>query len=180
MVPVIAAEFAPKHLRGRLGACFQLFFASGVTLSYWVAYAASAGVSSASSTQWMIPVGLQFVPGGLLGLGMLLIKESPRWLAQKDRNEEAYQSLLWVRGDESPEVAVQLHDESNHSLQHRKYRLENFPMFGIFNLANIVHVRYLVKETNGKSLEEMKVVFGTVDSLPAGMSRRTDDGGDQR
>lgn len=44
-------------------------------------------------------------------------------------------------------------------------------MFGIFKLANIVYVRYFVKETNGKSLEEMKVVFGTVDSLPAGMSR---------
>jgi len=36
MVPMMAAEFAPKHLRGRLGACFQLFFATGVCVSYWV------------------------------------------------------------------------------------------------------------------------------------------------
>lgn len=34
MVPMMVAEFALKHLRGRLGACFQLFFASGVTVLY--------------------------------------------------------------------------------------------------------------------------------------------------
>lgn len=98
MVPMMAAEFAPKNLRGRLGACFQLFFATGVCVSYWVDYAASSGVPSSKSTQWQIPIGLQLVPGGLLGLGMLLIKESPRWLAKKGRNEEAYNSLVWVRG----------------------------------------------------------------------------------
>jgi len=102
---MMAGEFAPKHLRGRLGACFQLFFASGVCVSYWVDYAASKGIPETSPTQWQVPVGLQLVPGGLLGLGMLLIKESPRWLAKKGRNEEAWQSLLWIRGSvETPEV----------------------------------------------------------------------------
>lgn len=105
MVPIMAAEFAPKHLRGRLGACFQLFFATGVCVSYWVDYAASAGVTSSSPMQWQIPIGLQLVPGGLLGLGMVLIKESPRWLAKKGRNEEAWNSLLWIRGGtETPEI----------------------------------------------------------------------------
>lgn len=105
MVPMMAGEFAPKHLRGRLGACFQLFFASGVCVSYWVDYAASKGIPETSPTQWQVPVGLQLVPGGLLGLGMLLIKESPRWLAKKGRNEEAWRSLLWIRGGvETPDV----------------------------------------------------------------------------
>lgn len=35
-------------------------------------------------------------------------------------------------------------------------------MFAIFNFANIVYVWFFIKETNGKSLEEMEVVFGTV------------------
>lgn len=105
MVPIMAAEFAPKHLRGRLGACFQLFFATGVCVSYWVDYAAEVGISESSSTQWQVPVGLQLVPGGLLGLGMLLIKESPRWLAKKGRNEDAWNSLLWIRGGvETPTI----------------------------------------------------------------------------
>jgi len=41
-----------------------------------------------------------------------------------------------------------------------------FLMFAIFNFANIFYVWFFVRETNGKSLEEMEVVFGTVARLP--------------
>ena len=39
-------------------------------------------------------------------------------------------------------------------------------MFAIFNFANIFYVWFFVRETNGRSLEEMEVVFGTVPQLP--------------
>ena len=108
MVPMYTAEMAPKEVRGKLGACFQLFFTFGVAISYWVDYAASVGVSSTSSSQWQIPVGLQLVPGGLLAIGLLFVKESTRWLAKKGRAEEAYASLLWVRGGtDSPEIRAE-------------------------------------------------------------------------
>jgi sugar porter (SP) family MFS transporter len=100
LVPMFSAEMAPKEIRGMLGSCFQLFFATGVCVSYWTTYAASAGLSEEKSLQWQVPVGLQLVPGALMGLGMLLVKESVRWLAKKGRNEEAFESLLWVRGGE--------------------------------------------------------------------------------
>lgn len=35
LVPMYSAEMAPKHMRGQLGAFFQLFFALGVMTSYW-------------------------------------------------------------------------------------------------------------------------------------------------
>lgn len=38
-------------------------------------------------------------------------------------------------------------------------------MFAIFNFANIIYVWFFIKETNGKSLEEMEIVFGTVDHI---------------
>lgn len=111
MVPLMAAEFSEKKMRGRLGAFFQLFFATGVCISYWVTYAASVGIDTSSSTQWQVPVGLQLVPGGLLGLGMLLIHESPRWLAKKGRSDEAYQSLRWIRGGaDTPEVEAEFQE----------------------------------------------------------------------
>jgi len=34
LVPIYAAEMSPKEIRGRLGSCFQLFFAGGVCGSY--------------------------------------------------------------------------------------------------------------------------------------------------
>ncbi|KIW41398.1 uncharacterized protein PV06_06960 [Exophiala oligosperma] len=108
LVPMFSAEMAPKEIRGKLGSCFQLFFATGVCISYWVDYAASSGLPKDSATQWQVPVGLQLVPGALLGMGMLLVKESTRWLAKKGRNEEAYASLLWVRGGvDSPEIRAE-------------------------------------------------------------------------
>ena len=47
------------------------------------------------------------VPGGLVGLGMLLIKESARWLAKRGRDDEALKSLIWVRGEDTAEVRAE-------------------------------------------------------------------------
>lgn len=94
---------APKNIRGMLGSMFQFFFTLGVMTSYWIDYAVSKHLGP-TTAQWQIPVGLQLAPGAVLGLGMLLTKESTRWLAKKGRREEALRSLVWVRGGEGPEV----------------------------------------------------------------------------
>ncbi|CVK95699.1 related to quinate transport protein [Fusarium mangiferae] len=104
IVPMYSAEMAPKNIRGMLGSMFQFFFTLGVMTSYWVDYAASIHIPDDSSAQWQLPVGLQLVPGTILGLGMLFTKESTRWLAKTNRREEALQSLIWVRGGDSAEV----------------------------------------------------------------------------
>lgn len=101
---VHSAEMSPKEIRGQLGSLFQFFFTLGVMTSYWIDYAVEKHVE-VSDRQWQIPIGLQLVPAGILGLGMLFLKESVRWLASKGRHEEALQSLIWVRGGEdTPEV----------------------------------------------------------------------------
>lgn len=53
-----------------------------------------------TTSQWQVPIGLQLVPGGILGLGMFLTKESTRWLAKTGKIDEARESLVWVRGGE--------------------------------------------------------------------------------
>ncbi|KAL4819770.1 general substrate transporter [Aspergillus spinulosporus] len=102
MVPMYSAEMSPKEIRGQLGSLFQFFFTLGVMTSYWIDYAVEKHVAS-SDRQWQIPIGLQLVPAGILGLGMLFLKESVRWLASVGRHEEALQSLIWVRGGEDTE-----------------------------------------------------------------------------
>jgi MFS family permease len=98
LIPMYSAEMAPKEIRGQLGSCFQLLFAVGVATSYWVDWVVGWSVDGKSSRQWQIPIGLQLIPGAVLGIGMLYVKESARWLATKGRHDDALQSLLWVRG----------------------------------------------------------------------------------
>ena len=117
LVPMFSAEMAPKEIRGKLGSCFQLFFATGVAVSYWIDYAVTTSVSSEQSRQWQIPVGLQFVPGAAVGIGMLFVKESTRWLAKKGRNVEAFESLKWVRGGEDNEELRQEFAEIQSGIQ---------------------------------------------------------------
>lgn len=106
MIPMFSAEMAPKNIRGKLGSMFQFFFTLGVMTSYWVNYAVSSKMAS-GTRQWQVPVGLQLVPGGILGLGMLILPESTRWLAKRGQHEAAMKSLIWVRGGDSEEVRAE-------------------------------------------------------------------------
>lgn len=107
LVPMYAAEMSPRELRGRLGSCFQLFFALGVMVAYWVGFAVDRDQPVATK-QWQIALGLQLLPSTLLLLGMCTVAESARWLAAKGRTQEAWESLKWVRGDEE---TAELHEE---------------------------------------------------------------------
>lgn len=46
-----------------------------------------------SDNQWRVPLGIQIIPAGILGALILLFPESPRWLMDHDRHQEALQTL---------------------------------------------------------------------------------------
>lgn len=58
-------------------------------LQFFIQYACSYidGVAS-----FRLPWGLQLIPGLILGTLMFIFPESPRWLMDHDRDEEALQS----------------------------------------------------------------------------------------
>jgi len=99
IIPMYSAEMAPKNIRGMLGGLFQFMFTCGVMTSYWVDYGVAQHMKK-STAQWQIAIGLQLLPGCILGLGMLLTKESTRWLAKRGDTDRAMESLIWVRGGE--------------------------------------------------------------------------------
>jgi sugar porter (SP) family MFS transporter len=125
LIPMYAAEMSPKEFRGRLGACFQWFFACGVMVAYWVTYAVSKDQPSATK-QWQIALGLQLLPSTLLLAGMCTVKESARWLAAKGRTDAAWDSLRWVRGGEETAELRQEFDEILTGLEEEARVRENW------------------------------------------------------
>ncbi|KAK7182445.1 uncharacterized protein CC84DRAFT_1220328 [Paraphaeosphaeria sporulosa] len=77
---IYSSEMTAKHLRGQIAA---------FPCRTWSTMTFSKASLPKESMQWQIPIGLQIVPAALLGLSMLTLKESTRWLTQKDRHEEA-------------------------------------------------------------------------------------------
>lgn len=64
---------------------------------FWINYAVDRTISRDTAAQWVVPLGLQLLPGILLFLGILICPESPRWLAKKDRWEDAQKVLVEIR-----------------------------------------------------------------------------------
>ncbi|KAF2218774.1 MFS sugar transporter-like protein, partial [Elsinoe ampelina] len=108
IVPMYSSEMVPKQLRGQIGSFYQLMFTAGIFLSYWVNYGVSKDLRSSTARQWQIPVGLQLLPAGILGLGVLTLRESTRWLTLQGRHDEAWASLVWIRADSGPSVAAEM------------------------------------------------------------------------
>lgn len=109
VVPTYNAEMAPKEIRGMLGSGVQLLFALGVMISYWIDYAVQQTLPVCSA-QWQIPVGLQLVPASALALGLFTQPESVRWLVKKERFDEAWKSLTWMRADDGPDVRAEFNE----------------------------------------------------------------------
>lgn len=83
IVPIYQSEISPPHNRGKL-ACIEFTGnVAGYAASVWVDYACTYIHSDWS---WRVPLLMQCVMGALLGVGSLVICESPRYLYQTTRS----------------------------------------------------------------------------------------------
>lgn len=110
ILPVYVSECAPAQIRGRLVGIFEVMLQIALVFGFWVNYGVNRNISATSSTQWHIPIGIQFIPAGLLIISMVFMVESPRWLMSKGREEAARRSLSWIRHvpEDHPYVAAEL------------------------------------------------------------------------
>ncbi|CAG8890336.1 unnamed protein product [Penicillium egyptiacum] len=97
-VPVYVAELAQPSKRGQVVGAQQWAITWGILIMFYVSYGCSFLEGTAA---WRTPWGLQMVPAALLFGLVFLLPESPRWLAKKDRWEEAHEVLASVhaKGD---------------------------------------------------------------------------------
>jgi SP family galactose:H+ symporter-like MFS transporter len=112
-VPLYISEVSPAAARGWQVSLFQFAITVGILAAYLVDYA----FSGTGNWRWML--GLAVVPGAALGLGMLVLPESPRWSAQRGNLEKARSVLMKVRGTrdvdaELREIEATLHQAHEH------------------------------------------------------------------
>ncbi|KAK4702214.1 MFS transporter, SP family, sugar:H+ symporter, partial [Phenoliferia sp. Uapishka_3] len=125
LVPMYQAECAPKGIRGAIVGGYQwvrnlalgfevfLYLASVLTVpsppgNHYrtpdLVVNATQDFNNASA--YRIPIGVQFIWAAILGVGLLFLPESPRWLIMKDRELEARKCISRIISHplDSPEV----------------------------------------------------------------------------
>ncbi|KAH8814752.1 sugar transporter [Flagelloscypha sp. PMI_526] len=95
VAPAFVSECSPKEVRGRITGIFQIMVATGVMLSYFVNL--GVGLHVKGTKLWVIPFGVQLIPGGIMAIGLLTIRESPRYLISVGKNEEAIKNMAYLR-----------------------------------------------------------------------------------
>ncbi|KAK0438304.1 major facilitator superfamily domain-containing protein [Armillaria borealis] len=130
LAPLYQAEIAHPSIRGRLTTLQQFMLGIGAFVASWVTYGTAQGLPGTQS-EWRIPLGIQVRrlslsytpsthavydvdhPSYSLVAFIMLFPESPRWLAEKGRMEEAKLCLarLHAHGDvNDPFVTAQMED----------------------------------------------------------------------
>jgi SP family galactose:H+ symporter-like MFS transporter len=112
--PLYISEVAPVDRRGSLVSLNQLAITVGIVVSYLVDYALS-GIQG-----WRLMFGLAAIPAAMLGIGMMRMPDSPRWLMKHDEPDKAREVLRRIRGrmdvdDELNEIHSSLGKQSSES-----------------------------------------------------------------
>jgi len=96
IVPLYISEVSPTSIRGALGSINQLAICIGILGALCVNVILPA-------TAWRTMFLLSIIPAILLAVGMAICPESPRWLANKGRKEDAHRVMqeLWKEVDDS-------------------------------------------------------------------------------
>jgi sugar porter (SP) family MFS transporter len=94
IVPLYIAEIAPAERRGALVSLNQLMITIGILLSYIV------GVIFTPIEGWRYMFGVALIPALILGIGMFMLPESPRWLFEHGQIAKARTVLSRSRSPE--------------------------------------------------------------------------------
>lgn len=97
------AEITPPQIRGIMTSTMSTGIAVGLLVAYWIQYGA---LNLTGNAAWRMCFSLQLIPGAVVGVLIFFRPESPRWLFQHDRTEEALLILakLHAKGDQNAPV----------------------------------------------------------------------------
>lgn len=101
--PLYIAEISPARSRGLLVCLNQLAIVTGILLSYSVNYL----LTGAGPSNWRWMFASAALPSAAFLLTLLFIPESPRWLMQKGREQEAERFLAQIVGPQAAAAEIE-------------------------------------------------------------------------
>lgn len=115
--PMYIAEIAPAQIRGKLVAINQLTVVIGILLAQYINWYLVRNLPQGATDEyirnswfgqqgWRWMFGLTAAPAALFFLGMLIVPESPRWLAKNGRLDVARGVLAKIGGEEYARAAA--------------------------------------------------------------------------
>jgi len=110
VAPVYIAEIAPAKKRGKLVSINQLNIVIGISVSFFSNRLLFSLIENDTVWRWML--GVETLPAILYFFLLLIIPESPRWLVQKGRNEEALKIMTRIWGSSLAESGMKEISES--------------------------------------------------------------------
>jgi MFS family permease len=100
------SEVAPKAVRGAIVSGYQFFITIGLLLASVINQSTQGRMDTAS---YRIPMGIQFLWALVLGVGLFMLPESPRWHVKNGHHEKASKALATLRGQ--PVQSAYIKDE---------------------------------------------------------------------
>jgi MFS family permease len=95
-IPMFAAEISPAKYRGLQSGLLQWFLSWGFLVAQWLGF----GFEKINGPiQWRFPLAFQCLPALILLFGIFFLQESPRWLVERDRHDEAKKVLQKLRSN---------------------------------------------------------------------------------
>ncbi|WVQ98859.1 hypothetical protein IAU59_005990 [Kwoniella sp. CBS 9459] len=116
------SEIAPRKVRGAIVSGYQFCITIGLLLASCVSYATQDRTDSGS---YRIPIAIQFAWALILGGGLLLLPESPRWYVKKGKLAQAANALARVRGQ--PQDSTYIQEELAEIVANHEYETELIP-----------------------------------------------------
>jgi MFS family permease len=114
------SEVAPKRFRGAIVSGYQFCITIGLLLASVVDNGTKDRMDSGS---YRIPMGLQWLFAAILGVGLFLLPESPRFYVKKGRKDDAAHALSILRGQ--PADSAYIADELKELIDNHDYEMRN-------------------------------------------------------
>ncbi|KAF2441808.1 quinate permease [Karstenula rhodostoma CBS 690.94] len=140
--PLYNAEIAAPELRGLIVSFYQFATILGIMLSFWIGYGSNyiGGTGeSQKNLAWQLPSIIQGIPAAILACGIWWLPFSPRWLVKKGRDEEALQTIGYLRKlpVEHELVQVEYKEIKAESLFEQRNFEKHFPKLAAKEASNL-------------------------------------------